>query len=95
MKFSKDKRNSESSQSGFKFNNTNNDKSIHSRTKKESVVSISENKNLGTKDILKNNLVILEEDSKRELKKTPSSKELKKVKSTKKKKKTEVYLIMN
>ena len=49
MKFSKDKRNSESSQSGFKFNNTNNDKSIHSRTKKESVVSISENKNLGTK----------------------------------------------
>ena len=63
--------------SGFKFNNTNNDKSMYSRTKKDSV-TISENKNLGTKDILKNNLDILEEDSKREMKKTPNEKESKK-----------------
>ena len=77
IKFNKDKRNSENSISGFKFNNTNNDKSMYSRTKKDSV-TISENKNLGTKDILKNNLDILEEDSKREMKKTPNEKESKK-----------------
>ena len=39
---------------------------------------MSENKNLGTKDVLRNNLVILEQDSKRELKKTPNEKESKK-----------------
>jgi hypothetical protein len=50
---------------------------MYSRTKKDSV-TISENKNLGTKDILKNNLDILEEDSKREMKKTPNEKESKK-----------------
>ena len=47
---------------------------MHSRTKKDSV-SISENKNLGTKDVLRNNLVILEEDSRREMKKTKGEKE--------------------
>ena len=54
-----------------------NDKSVHTRTVKD-ISSVSENKNLGTKDVLRNNLVILEQDSKRELKKTPNEKESKK-----------------
>ena len=56
---------------------TKNDKSVHTRTVKD-ISSVSENKNLGTKDVLRNNLVILEQDSKRELKKTPNEKESKK-----------------
>ena len=50
---------------------------IHSRAIKD-IDSVSENKNLGTKDILKNNLVISDINSKDELNKTPSEKGSKK-----------------